>query len=57
MKRVEERVCPIIEKGVESWDHPSQVEHVSLCLPRYGFLHGLIYDIDYPIQHDRRNEG
>lgn len=28
MKRVEERVCPIIEKGVDSWDD-SQVEHVS----------------------------
>lgn len=29
MRQVEERVCPIIEKGVDSWDHPSQVEHVS----------------------------
>ncbi|KAJ5901049.1 cytochrome P450 [Penicillium tannophilum] len=30
MRQVEERVCPIIEKGVDSWDHPSQVEHTIL---------------------------
>ncbi|KAJ5929280.1 cytochrome P450 [Penicillium verhagenii] len=30
MKQVEERVCPIIEKGVESWDDLSKVEHTIL---------------------------